>query len=145
MTFGSEGRSTRTSAFACGDSVIARGTAIAKKVSSSSQPVSARLTSAARDRPRAAAVRFHLEIVRASGDEAVTTVMLAVRDTIGKLLLTHLNALTRPGPVLKQLIAEHEAILQAVIDGDGEAARRLSGEHLRGCEELRERYSRPAA
>lgn len=93
----------------------------------------------------AADIAFHLEIVRASGNEALTIVMLAVRDTVGKLLLTHLNALTRPRPVLKQLIAEHEAILQAVIDGDGEAARRLSGQHLRGCEELRERYSRPVA
>src|SRR4051794_29959479 len=93
----------------------------------------------------AADIQFHLEIVRASGNEALTIVMLAVRDTIGKLLLAHLNALTRPGPVLKQLVSEHEAILQAVIDGDGEAARRLTGQHLRGCEELREPSPRPAA
>jgi GntR family transcriptional regulator, transcriptional repressor for pyruvate dehydrogenase complex len=86
-------------------------------------------------------IRFHLEIVRASGNEALTIVMLAVRDTVGKALLTHLKALTNPEPVLAQLIAEHEAILQAVIDGDGETARRLIGEHLQGCEELRRTYS----
>jgi DNA-binding FadR family transcriptional regulator len=76
-------------------------------------------------------IRFHLELVRASGNEALTIVMLAVRDTMSKTLLSHLQALASPRPVLAQLIAEHEAILQAVIDGDGETARRLSGEHLR--------------
>jgi DNA-binding FadR family transcriptional regulator len=89
-------------------------------------------------------LRFHLEIVRASGNQALTIMMLAVRDTVSKALLSHLEALTRPQPVLAQLIAQHEAILQAVIDGDGEAARRLSGQHLRGCEDLRRRYSEPA-
>jgi DNA-binding FadR family transcriptional regulator len=76
-------------------------------------------------------IRFHLELVRASGNEALSLVMLAVRDTISQALLSHLEALADPVPTLRQLIAEHEAILQAVIDGDGEAARRLSGEHLR--------------
>ncbi|MET7998954.1 FadR/GntR family transcriptional regulator [Amycolatopsis sp. NPDC005232] len=85
-------------------------------------------------------VGFHLEIVSASGNQALTIMMLAVRDTVSKTLLSHLEELTRPKPVLAQLIAEHEAILQAVIDGDGEAARRLVGEHLQGCEELRHRY-----
>ncbi|WP_189317297.1 FadR/GntR family transcriptional regulator [Streptomyces brasiliensis] len=89
-------------------------------------------------------LRFHLEIVRASGNEALTIMMLAVRDTVSKALLSHLEALARPQPVIAQLISEHEAILQAVTDGDGEAARHLSGEHLRGCEELRRRYSWPA-
>lgn len=86
-------------------------------------------------------LRFHLEIVRASGNQALTIMMLAVRDTVSKALLSHLEALTRPRPVLAELIAQHEAILQAVIDGDGEAARRLSGEHLQGCKDLRQRYS----
>lgn len=90
-------------------------------------------------------VRFHLEIVRASGNQALTIMMLAVRDTVSRTLLSHLEALTRPRPVLAQLIAEHEAILQAVIDGDGDAARRLSSEHLRGCEDLRHRYSEPTS
>jgi DNA-binding FadR family transcriptional regulator len=75
--------------------------------------------------------RFHLELVRASGSEALTIVMLAVRDTVSKALLSHLTSLADPRPTLAQLIAEHEAILQAVLDGDGETARRLSGEHLR--------------
>src|SRR3954454_5524703 len=76
-------------------------------------------------------IRFHLELVRASGNEALSIVMLAVRDTVSAALLAHLEALDDPAPTLRQLIAEHEAILEAVIDGDGEGARRLSGEHLR--------------
>lgn len=75
--------------------------------------------------------RFHLELVRASGSEALTIVMLAVRDAVSKALLSRLTALVDPRPTLTQLIAEHEGILQAVLDGDGETARRLSGEHLR--------------
>lgn len=76
-------------------------------------------------------IRFHLEVVRASGNEALTIVMLAVRDSLSKALLSRLEALADPSPTLRQLITEHEAILQAVLDGDGDAARRLSGEHLR--------------
>ncbi|MDW5596387.1 GntR family transcriptional regulator [Conexibacter stalactiti] len=75
--------------------------------------------------------RFHLELVRASGSEALTIVTLAVRDTVSKALSSHLNSLADPRPTLAQLIAEHEGILQAVIDGDGDTARRLSAEHLR--------------
>jgi DNA-binding FadR family transcriptional regulator len=84
-------------------------------------------------------IRFHLELVRASGNEALSIVMLAVRDTVSAALLSHLEALADPVPTLQQLIAEHEAILSAVIDGDGERARRLSGEHLRRF------YSAPAS
>ncbi|HEY6757849.1 MAG TPA: FadR/GntR family transcriptional regulator [Baekduia sp.] len=75
-------------------------------------------------------VRFHLELVRASGNEGLSIVMLAVRDAISTALLSHLKALDDPSPTLGLLIAEHEAILQAVLDGDGDAARRLSAEHL---------------
>jgi DNA-binding FadR family transcriptional regulator len=76
-------------------------------------------------------VRFHLELVRASGSEALTIVMLAVRDAVSRALLARLTALEDPRPTLAQLTAEHEAILQAVVDRDGEAARRRSAEHLR--------------
>lgn len=76
-------------------------------------------------------VRFHLELVRASGSEALTIVTLAVRDTVSKALLARLQALADPRPTLALLIAEHEAILTAVADGDGATARRLSAEHLR--------------
>lgn len=76
-------------------------------------------------------IRFHLELVQASGNEALTIVMLAVRDAASKALLAQLAALADPQPTLAQLIAEHESILQAVIDRDGVDARRLSGEHLR--------------
>ncbi len=76
-------------------------------------------------------IRFHLELVRASGNEALTLVMLAVRDTATRTLSSRLTPLVDAQPTIERLIAEHEAILQAVIDGDGAAARRRSDEHLR--------------
>ena len=75
-------------------------------------------------------IRFHLELVRASGNEAITIVMLAVRDAISAALLAHLQALDDPTPVLRQLIAEHEELLLAITDGDAGLARRLCAEHL---------------
>ena len=75
-------------------------------------------------------VRFHLEIVRASGNEALSLVMHAVRDAIAARLFESLTQLDDPLPALRQLIDEHEAILQAIVDGDPGLARRLSGEHL---------------
>jgi GntR family transcriptional regulator, transcriptional repressor for pyruvate dehydrogenase complex len=75
-------------------------------------------------------IRFHLELVRASGNEALSIVMLAVRDAISAALSAELEALDDPRAVLGQLVAEHEAILQAILEGEPETARRLSGEHL---------------
>jgi DNA-binding FadR family transcriptional regulator len=75
-------------------------------------------------------IRFHLELVEASGNAALPLVMLAVRDAIAAALLEHLRALADPAPTLRQLIAEHEAILAAIEAGRGDDARRLSAEHL---------------
>jgi DNA-binding FadR family transcriptional regulator len=75
-------------------------------------------------------IRFHLELVEASGNAALPLVMLAVRDAIAAALLEHLRALADPAPTLRQLTAEHEAILGAIEAGRGDDARRLSAEHL---------------
>lgn len=75
-------------------------------------------------------VRFHLEVVRASGNEALTLVMLAVRDSIASHLLAALSAMNAPRLVMKRIVREHEAILAAIAEGDGEAARRLSEDHV---------------
>src|SRR3954447_23245591 len=76
-------------------------------------------------------IRVHLELVRASGNEALTIVMLAVRDAIAAVLLETLRARDYPAPTVPQHNGEQEAIVEAVVDGDGEPARRLSGDHLR--------------
>jgi GntR family transcriptional repressor for pyruvate dehydrogenase complex len=75
-------------------------------------------------------VRFHLEIVRASGNEALTLMMLAVRDSIAAHLRTSLSELDDPAQTLARLIAEHEEILDAVARGDAGAARQLSDDHI---------------
>jgi GntR family transcriptional regulator, transcriptional repressor for pyruvate dehydrogenase complex len=79
----------------------------------------------------AADVRFHLAVVRASGNEALSLVMLAVRDAISAALRTKLEANRRAlRTTLRTLVAEHAALLDAIERGDGDAARRLAGEHL---------------
>ena len=56
--------------------------------------------------------------------------MLAVRSSLSQALSSRLEAPADPPAVLRQLIVEHEAMLQAVSESDGETARRLALEHL---------------
>lgn len=75
-------------------------------------------------------VAFHLEILRASGNEALTLVMLAVRDSTSAHLLELLSAIEDPAHTLRRLIREHEGIVEAIARRDAEAAHRLSDEHI---------------
>lgn len=75
-------------------------------------------------------VRFHLEILRASGNEALSLVMLAVRDSIASHLHELLSALEDPSHTLRRLIREHEAIVEAIAARDEDASARLSDEHI---------------
>jgi GntR family transcriptional repressor for pyruvate dehydrogenase complex len=80
----------------------------------------------------AADVRFHIALARASGNEALHLVMVAVRDVVARHLLTSLQSLNDPVPVLRGLTGEHAAILAAVRSGDGVTAARLVREHISG-------------
>jgi GntR family transcriptional repressor for pyruvate dehydrogenase complex len=80
----------------------------------------------------AADVRFHTALVRASGNEAMHLVMLALRDPVEKHLLEALRAESNPGETLTRLTDEHAAILEAVEGGDGDRAGKLVERHIRG-------------
>ena len=80
-------------------------------------------------------VAFHLALVRASGNEAIGLTMLAVRDSIAAHLLDALTTLADPAPTLRRLTREHEALLQAVVDGDARGAATLVRDHVMGLYE----------
>lgn len=76
-------------------------------------------------------VRFHVSLVRASGNEAMHLVMMALRDPVARHLLDALRASDDADETLRRLHAEHEAILAAVEDGDGDRAAGLVDRHIR--------------
>jgi DNA-binding FadR family transcriptional regulator len=80
----------------------------------------------------AADVRFHVALARASGNEALHLVMLAVRDAIGRYLLDRMRRRRDLAAGLAQLCREHAAVLDAVRAGDGEAAAARVRSHIEG-------------
>ena len=75
-------------------------------------------------------VRFHLALMLASGNDMMHRVMGAVRVAMGRHLLEALRALReRPGG-LDVIVREHEEILRAIEQGEGELASRLTREHI---------------
>lgn len=77
-------------------------------------------------------VNFHVALVRASGNEAMHLMMLALRDPVEAHLLAALAALPDPAAVVARLIAEHQAILDAVEAADADRATELVEAHIRG-------------
>lgn len=76
-------------------------------------------------------LRFHIALVKASGNEAMHVVMLALREAAVRYLLVSLRGQGDPRRVLERLTAEHEQILGAVQSGDGERAATLIESHIR--------------
>ena len=77
-------------------------------------------------------LRFHVALARASGNEALHLVMLAVRDAIGRYLLDHMRRRRDLASGLAQLCREHAAVLAAVRAGDGEEAAARVKAHIEG-------------
>jgi len=75
-------------------------------------------------------VRFHIALSGCSGNSAFSLVMTALRDTIAGHLLGTLGALQDPAGALQVLTVEHEAILDALDDGDRDLAKRLLEAHV---------------
>jgi GntR family transcriptional repressor for pyruvate dehydrogenase complex len=76
-------------------------------------------------------VRFHVALSRASGNEAMHLVMLALRDPVTEYLQAALAAQDDYSEALGRLTGEHFAILQAVEAGDGTGAADLMERHIR--------------
>ncbi|MCW2950968.1 MAG: regulatory protein GntR [Conexibacter sp.] len=79
-------------------------------------------------------VAFHLALVRAAGNDAIELVMLAVRDSIGAHLrdALHARSARAASAALRQLTAEHDALLSAIAAGEGETAARVVRDHVLG-------------
>ncbi len=77
-------------------------------------------------------VRFHVALVRASGNEAMHLVMLALRRAVARHLLEALRAQRDRRATLGRLTREHAAILKAVEAGNADRAAALVDRHIRG-------------
>jgi DNA-binding FadR family transcriptional regulator len=77
-------------------------------------------------------VRFHVALVRASGNEAMHLMMLALREPVFRHLLAALRTRRDPRRVLRRLAAEHAEILAAVEGGEPDRAAALVEAHIRG-------------
>jgi GntR family transcriptional repressor for pyruvate dehydrogenase complex len=77
-------------------------------------------------------VRFHVALVRASGNEAMHLVMLALREPVAAHLLEALRAKADPRETLNRLAKEHATIIESVEAGEGERAALLVERHIRG-------------
>jgi DNA-binding FadR family transcriptional regulator len=77
-------------------------------------------------------VELHLQLTRASGNEAIYLVMLAVREAMASYLLETLRAAEDAATTIARLTREHEAIVEAVERRDAELAIALMGAHVRG-------------
>ncbi len=77
-------------------------------------------------------VRFHVALVRASGNEAMHLVMQVLRETVARHLLDFLRAQPDTGATLARLTDEHAAILAAVERGHATRASALVSAHISG-------------
>ncbi len=77
-------------------------------------------------------VRFHVALVRASGNEAMHLVMQVLRETVARHLLDFLRAQPDPPATLARLGDEHAAILTAVERGHATRASALVRAHISG-------------
>lgn len=61
-------------------------------------------------------VRFHIALVRASGNEAMHLVMAALREPVGRHMLHVLRSRGEPRRTLERLVQEHEQIMRSRVE-----------------------------
>jgi DNA-binding FadR family transcriptional regulator len=76
--------------------------------------------------------RLHLAVAEATGSESLTAAVADVRTRLNELL----DAIPLIERNLEHSNAQHTLIVEAVLDGDAEAARREMAEHLSGTAAL---------
>ena len=77
-------------------------------------------------------VRFHVALVRASGNEAMELVMQVLRETVARHLREYLEAQPDLAATFARLADEHAAILTAVERGHATRAAALVSAHISG-------------
>lgn len=78
---------------------------------------------------------FHLAIANAAENSYFSTAMEALKDHIAVGMRFHGASIKREARGLNKVFAEHAAILEAIRDRDGAAARGLMRDHLTGSRE----------
>lgn len=82
-------------------------------------------------------VDFHVALAGAGGNKAFGLVMTVLRDGIAGYLMRELDALEDSATTLAVLLAEHEAIVDAIVRGESDYAAELVERHVRGFYEGR--------
>ncbi|MDI9915743.1 FCD domain-containing protein [Rhodococcus sp. IEGM 1379] len=82
-------------------------------------------------------VDFHVALAGAGGNKAFGLVMTVLRDGIASYLMRELDALDDSTATLGVLLAEHEAIVDAIVRGESDYAAKLVENHVRGFYEGR--------
>jgi DNA-binding FadR family transcriptional regulator len=71
-------------------------------------------------------------IAQISGNGLASALMAALRDALRQAMVTAFERLEDPSGTMKALAAEHELIIDAIADGDGDAAADLVARHILG-------------
>lgn len=82
-------------------------------------------------------VDFHIALTSAGGNKAFGLVMSVLRESIAGYLIRELDARKDSAATLGALLAEHEAIADALARGESDYAARLVEKHVRGFYEGR--------
>lgn len=77
-------------------------------------------------------VDFHVALAGAGGNRAFVLVMTVLRECIAGYLMSELAAIEDSAATLKSLLAEHEAIADAIVAGQPDYAAELVERHVRG-------------
>ncbi|MBC3189792.1 FadR family transcriptional regulator [Pseudonocardia sp. C8] len=80
---------------------------------------------------------FHFAIAEAGRNRLVANMTIAIRGSLRHRILHEFQRLgDRWGDVSAQLRAEHHAIFDAIVDGDGEKAADLIEQHIRSAQQM---------
>lgn len=75
---------------------------------------------------------FHVGIAQISGNGLASALMAALRDALRQYMMSAFERLDDPIATMKSLAGEHELIIDAIADGDGDKAAELVANHISG-------------
>jgi GntR family transcriptional repressor for pyruvate dehydrogenase complex len=75
---------------------------------------------------------FHVGIAQISGNGLAATLMAALREALRQAMVTAFERLEDPASTMEALTNEHEAIVDAIVAGKGDAAAELMAQHIVG-------------
>lgn len=73
---------------------------------------------------------FHVEIAQISGNALAASLMAALREALRQAMVSAFEQVADPASTMARLTDEHEVIVDAIADGDGDAAAELVARHI---------------